>query len=150
MIFDGEFLVVFDSPFEDAQVEFALTRNDSLFQFLRLLDNPSRVFFVHTSEDGIEFFGICFVGGLDSALILRSRIFDEVEYILAIFVVESVAGLHIFHFHCCANVAGTQFIDGGADLTASGIDLSETLFCAFVDVGEVGAGFKSAGHYLEI
>ena len=54
-ILDFELFVVLDSPFQSAQVEFALSRYDCLLEFFRLLNFPSRVFFVHSGEYFAEF-----------------------------------------------------------------------------------------------
>ena len=49
---DGEFLIVLNAPFKCAQMELALTLHKKLLQLLALFDNPCRIFFMHSGEDG--------------------------------------------------------------------------------------------------
>mgnify|MGYP002508506621 CR=1 FL=1 len=69
-------------------MEFSLSGNDSLFQFLRLFDNPCRVFFTHTVQDFHHLFRIRFVNRLNGTAVFRVRIFDKVEFIITSLTIQ--------------------------------------------------------------
>ena len=148
--FYGELLIVLDTPFEGAEVEFSLTFHEGLLELFRLLDEPCGILFVHAGEDAGEFLGVALGEGADGTHILRSRIFDEVELIFAALFIEGVAGADIFQFHGSANVAGLKLVDRIAELTAYGENLSKTFLAAARYILEVGAGFERTAHHLEV
>ena len=125
---DGELVVVFHAPFEGAEVELALAREDGLFQFFGLLHDPCGVFLVHAGEYHVELFGVAFGDGAHGALIFGSGIFYEVELDVAAFLVEGVAGAHVFELDGCADVAGFEAVDGCLYLAAHAVNLGEAFF----------------------
>ena len=63
----GEFLVVLHTPLQRAQVEFSLSVNDRLAQFLALLHHPCRVLLAHLEQGCHHLLRIALVDGLDGA-----------------------------------------------------------------------------------
>ena len=106
-------------------MEFALTGEDGLLEFLGLFDNPCGVFLVHACENLVEFLGVAFGDGSHGALIARGGIFDEVEFPFAAFLVEGVAGADVLEFDGGADITGLEGVDGGLDLAADTVDLGE-------------------------
>ena len=147
---DHEFLVVLDAPLECTQVELTLSFHDSLLQLLRLLNNPSGIFTVHTSEDFAELLGIGLILRLDGTRIFRLGIFDEIEYILTTLVVKSVACLHVLHLNCCTYISCNELINRSLDLSAHAVYLCQTLAVAFCHICEVGSCTECSRHHLEI
>ena len=105
---------------------------------------------MHTGEDSTKFFRISFVERTNSALILRSRILNKVEALFETLFVKSVAGSNVLHLNGSTYIACAEFFNRSLDLTANGINLSETFLRVAVGIVKVGANFKSTLHYLEI
>ena len=147
---DGKFLVVLNTPFQCAQMEFSLTLDECLLELLALLDHPSGILLVHACQDGRQFLTVAFCHRLDGADILWRRVFDEIKLILTSFLVERISCAHVFQFDSCAYVACLKCIDRIAELSAYREDLGETLLSSARGVLKIDSGFKSAAHHFEI
>ncbi len=148
--FDRHLVIVLYAPLECAEMEFTLTFDKGLFQFLALLDDPCRVFFMHTGEYAGKFFRIAFGYGTYGTCEFRIRIFDEVELPVDAFLVERVACTNIFEFYRASDVACPQFFNRISQLAAYSEDLGKTLLSAACGVVEVNSSFERAAHHLEI
>ena len=149
--FDGEFVVVLYTPFEGAEVEFTLTLDNHLLKLFALFPDPCRILLMHTGEDYRKLLGIRLGYRFHGTGILGCRILDEVEFIFAAFLVQSVACVHIFQLHGSTYVTGFQFIGSLTDLSANGVNLCQTLFGALTgNILHVIAGMQGAAHYLEV
>ena len=60
-----QFLIVLKTPFQSAEVEFSLSVNDGLTQFLALLNHPCRIFLTHLHQCSHQFFSISLIDGFD-------------------------------------------------------------------------------------
>ena len=69
LIFDLQLFIILQTPFQRTQVEFTLSVNNSLAQFLGLLYHPSRIFLAHTVQYGHHLFCIGLIHGFDSTRI---------------------------------------------------------------------------------
>ena len=94
-IFDRQFIIILDSPFQCTKMELTLTGNDCLLQFLGLLDYPCRVFLAHTYQDFHHLLGVSLIHRLDSTTIFRIRIFNEVETIITTLSVQCITTANI-------------------------------------------------------
>lgn len=142
--YNREFVVVFDSPFESAEVEFALPAEDGLLEFFALLDLPRGIFLVHAIEDSGQLFGIRFSHGTHGTLVFRRRVFYKIEGVFASLFVESVAGAHVFKLHSRTDIAGLKFVDGFAELTADAENLCKSFLAAAGNVLKVRSGFEGS------
>ena len=149
-VFDLNLLVVFQTPLQRAQVELALTVNDGLAKFFRLLDHPRRVFLTHLHHGSHQFFHFRRVHGLDCTRIFRVRILDEVKFPVDFLRVQRVASLHILQFHGATDVASLQLIDSHAVRTGASVKLTHALLRAAIGVGQVVASLHRTAHHLEI
>ena len=52
---DLNLLVILKTPLQCAEVELTLSVNDGLLQFLRLFNNPCRIFLTHTQDSRHQF-----------------------------------------------------------------------------------------------
>ncbi|OAV74059.1 hypothetical protein Barb7_02497 [Bacteroidales bacterium Barb7] len=149
-VFNGNLVVVFDAPFEGAEVKLALSGEDGLFQFLGLFDNPCRVFFVHAQDDFHHLFGVGFVNRLHGAAVFGVGIFNEVKLVIDAFPVQSVAATHFFQFDGGTYIAGSHF--GHSRTVLSGYDkqLGDAFLRASVGIHQVIAFLYFPRHDLEI
>ncbi len=147
---DGYLVIVFQTPLQRTQMEFSLSANDGLTQFLALLNNPSRILLMHTEKCGHEFFGVCGIDGLDSTGEFRVGILDEIKLPLTILAVERIAGLHILEFHRTTDVAGIELVYWHAVGSSTGIDLPDTLLRTAVCIGQIVSGLDTTAHHLEV
>ena len=145
-----DFLVVFHAPFQGAQVELALTLHEGLLQFLRLFQNPGRVFLRHLLDGGHHLLGVALVLGLDGTDVLGVRIFDEVEAVFTVLAGQRVASAHVFQLHGAADVACHQFFHLDAVGSGTSENLCDALFRATVGVGQIVAFVHLARHHLEV
>ena len=99
-----DFLVVFHTPFQGAQMEFSLAFHESLLQLFRLLDNPCWVFLRHLLNGGYHLFCVGFVLGFDSADVFRIRILDKIEAMLAVFACQRVSCTHVLQLDRTADI----------------------------------------------
>ena len=150
LILNLDLVVVLDVPLEGAQVEFALTRYDGLFEFLALLDQQRGILLVHAVEHGAQLLGLALVQGLDGALELGRGIVDEVKDVLAALLVEGVAAANVFQLHGSADVTCVDLVDSGLVLTTNDVDLSQALLAATVHVGQVSTSLEHTAHHLEV
>ena len=150
-ILDLEFIVVFDTPFESTKVEFALTRNDSLTKFFTLFDNPSWIFFVHTSEDFVEFFFFTISYRFDSATIFWFWILDTREVVFTTFSIESITSASIFKFNSSTDITSYELVNFDTVLTSNAEELRDTFFTTITrDISKVVAFFESTAHNFEV
>ena len=141
---DGEFVVVLYAPFESAEVEFALTFEDGLFELFRHLHFPCGILLMHACKDGRKFFGIALCNGTYGAGIFWCGIFDEIELHVAPFLVEGVAGAYILELDGGTYIAGAKFVDLSLDLAANTEYLGQALAAAAGHVVEIHTGGECA------
>ena len=125
-------LVVLKSPLQRAQVELTLTMDDGLSQFLRLLNNPCRVFLPHLGEGSHKLLHLLLVDSLDRARVLRVGILDEVILIVAVFLVEGVSCLNVLKLNGTTDVAGAKLVNGDTVGSRTSIYLCHALLGATV------------------
>ena len=87
-------------------MEFTLSVNDGLSEFLRLFYYPCRVFLSHLGQSHHEFLHLLFVDSLDGARVFCVRIFDEVVSPVAVLAVEGITSLHVLELHGTADITG--------------------------------------------
>ena len=141
---------VLKTPFQRAEVEFTLSANDGLTQFLRLLYYPCWVFLTHTCQSCHHLLRIALILCLDSARILRIRICEEVEAILAILTIQRVASLDVLQFHSTTDVACYHLVNRDTVGTCRSEYLSDALLRATVGIGEIVTTLYFATHHLEV
>ena len=146
----GNFVKVLQTPFQCAQVEFALAMHQYLAQFLALLHLPSGVLLPHAVEGSHHLFGVGFVGGLDGTGVFWIGVFNEVETVLAVLAIECVAGTHIFEFDCTTDVASLELLNLFARGARAHKYLCHALLRAAVGIGQVVALVHDAAHHLEV
>ena len=148
---DRELVVVLDSPLEGSEVELALALDKHLLEFLALLPDPGGVLLVHAGENDGKLLGVGLVDRLDGTGVLGGRVLDEVELVLAAFLVESVAGVDVLELDGGADVACAELVDALAHLSADDVELGEALLGALAgDVLDIVAGMERATHDLEV
>ena len=132
---DLNLLVVLHAPFESAEMEFTLSVNKNLAEFLALFDLPCRVFLTHLLKGVHHLLGLAFVDSADGTRILGVGIFNEVEAVVAILAVKCITGLDIFELNAAANVAGDEFIYFNTVRSSTSKHLSYAFLAAAVCVG---------------
>ncbi len=147
---NGQLIVVFNSPFERAQVKLALTLYQGLLEFAALFNHPRGVFLMHSGQNLHEFFGVALGNGTDCTRIFGFGIANEVISPVTALLIERIAGAHVLEFDRSADIACTELVDLGADLAAHGINLGNSLLAVARHIVEVGAGFERAAHNLEV
>ena len=145
-----DFVDVFENPLQRAEVELALPVHENLAQLLALFHHPCGIFLTQAREGGHHLFCVGFVDGTDGAGELRVGIFDEVEAVVALFVVERVARAHVFQLHGAADVAGRKLFYFLAVGARAHKELCHAFFRAAVGIGEVVAFAHHTAHHLEI
>ena len=148
--FNLKFFIIFQTPLQRTQMEFSLSVYQCLLQLFRLLDHPCRIFFTHTIQDGHHLFHVRFVHRFDSTGIFRIRIFDKVEFIIAVFTVECIACLHIFQFYGSTNITRLKFFHFHTVTTGYDINLSDTFFRTTVGIQQVITFTNLAAHYFKV
>ena len=141
---------VFQTPFECAQMEFALAVHEHLAQLLALFHHPCRIFLTQTSERSHHLFRFGFVHGADGAGEFGIRIFDEVETMFAALAVERVARAHIFEFHRATNVARGELTHLFAVSTRANEELCHTFLRTAIGILQIVAFFDHTAHHLEV
>ena len=151
LVFDIEFLIVFQTPFQYAEMELSLSVHDGLAELLALLHDPCRILLAHLQQSCHNLFEILRILRFDSTRIFRTRIFYEVElHILVVLAIERVASLHILQLHSTSDVTGFEFVNRDTVASCTSIDLSETLLRATVSIREIVTGFHLTTHHLEV
>ena len=143
-------VVVLQTPLECTQVELTLTADDSLLQFFALLNEPCRIFLMHTCEQCAQFLGFLLVVRTDSAAVLRIGIADGFVLQFAILGVEGVTGASIFQLNRGSDVACANLIYRHADAAVHSVELRDTLLGAAVHVHKVVGSVYGALHNLEV
>ncbi len=105
---------------------------------------------MHTGKNSHQFLGITFSDRTDSPAILRFGITDEIETIIAILGIKSVAGAHILKLDRSSDVAGTELIHLRLNASAHTIELRDTFFRASCHVVKIDTWSKRTRHHLEI
>ena len=77
-------------------------------------------------------------------------IFDEIEAILTVLVVQRVAGLHVFQLHGAADVASHQLVHLDACGACTAEETADTFAAAAIGVLQIVALLHTTGHHLEI
>ena len=145
-----QLFVIFHTPFQCTQMEFSLTMNKNLFQFLGLFNNPSRIFLTHTIQNSHHLFCIGFIYRTDCTGIFRIRIFNEVETVFTILAIQCVTCFHIFQLHGTANITGTQFINLLTVSSCTNEQLSHTFLRTSVSIIQVITFPNDTAHHLEV
>ena len=145
-----KFFIIFKTPFQCTQMELTLTMNKNLLQFLRLFNNPCRVFLTHAVKDSHHLFSISLVFRLDSSCIFRIRILDEIESVFAVLAVQRITGLDIFQLHCTTYITGSQFFHLFTVSTGTNIKLSHTFLRAAVCIIQVITFVNHTTHNLKV
>ncbi|OAV63268.1 hypothetical protein Barb6_03860 [Bacteroidales bacterium Barb6] len=136
-VFNGNLVVIFDAPFEGTEVEFTLSGEDGLFQFLGLFDNPCRVFFVHAQDDFHHLFGVGFVSRLHGTAVFGVGIFNEVKLVIDAFPIQSVAATHFFQLDGGTYIAGCHFRHSRTVLSGYDKQLGDAFLRASVGIHQV-------------
>ncbi len=131
-------------------MQFALAMNKQLAQLLRLLDDPRRVFQVHTRQGLHQLLVVRLVYGRYCPRIFRRRIFHEVELAVIIDRIQRVARAHILQLDATADVARLQLLDLVAVGTRADIERGQMLLRATFGIDQVVALLDRAAHNLEI
>ena len=92
-------------------MELALSLDEGLLEFLRLLEDPCRVFLCHLLDGCYHLLCICLVDGLDGTDIFGVRVLHEVEAVFAVLACKGVARAYVFQFDCAADVASYKFFN---------------------------------------
>ena len=145
-----ELLIIFQTPLQSTKMEFTLSTNNNLTQFLALLNNPSWILLTHLQESSHQFFCILSINSLDSTGIFRIRIFDKVKSPFSILAIQCITGLHIFQFHCTTYIAGIQLFYSYTICTSTGIDLSNAFLAAAISICQVITRLHATTHYLKV
>ena len=145
-----QFLIVLQTPLQRTQMEFALSMHNCLAQFLRLINDPCRIFLTHTVQNSHHLFRIGFVQWFDSTRIFGIRIFNEIKAVLRSLAIQRIAGMHIFQFHSTADVTGYHFFHLDTIGTRTRIDLGDTLLGTTIGIGEIVSLVHFTAHHLEI
>ena len=146
----GNLVEILQTPFEGAQVEFALSVHENLAQFLALLNFPRGVFLTHTGKGGHHLFGVGLVDGTDGARKLGVGIFDKVKAMVAVFAVEGIARAHVLEFDGTADIACHELFHLLTISTCTDKQLGNTFARTAVGVGQVVAFVEHTAHHLKI
>ena len=142
---------VFYSPFESAEVKFALSRQYRLAKLFRPLYDPRRVFGVHTVEYFAELFVFALVLGFDGTTIFRGGVVYFGEYPIDILTIHSITCAYVFELDCGAYIARHHFVDLRTSLSCNGEYLRDTLFAAIAaDIDHIVTTFYLARHHLVV
>ena len=150
LVFHLKFLIIFQTPLQCTQMELSLSVNQCLFQLFRLFNHPCRIFFAHTIQDSHHLFYIRFIHRFDSTGIFRIRIFDKVEFIIAVLTVQCISCFHILQFYSSTDITGLKFFHFHTVTTGYDINLSNTFFRTTVSVQQVIAFTNLATHYFKV
>ena len=131
-------------------MEFALSVNEDLAQFLRLFNYPCGVFLTHACERCHHLFGFAFADGADGAGILRVGVFDKVEAVVAVLGIEGVSGAYVLELYGAADVAGRKLANLFTLCAAAYEDLSHAFLGTAVGIGEFVAFAEHTAHHLEV
>ena len=131
-------------------MELTLTMNNNLAKFLRLFDDPRRVFLAHFRQGCHHLLRLAFIDGLHSTRVFGIRIFNKVKFIVAILSVQRVTRLHILQLNGTTDVAGIQLVDSDTVSTSTGVDCADALLRAAVSICQVVARLDATAHHLKV
>ena len=114
-----QFFVIFQTPLQGTEMKLTLSMHNSLFQFLRLLHFPSRIFLTHTVQYNHHLLYISLIYRLDGTRVFSIRIFNEVKPVFTVFAVQGISSLYIFQFHSTTNISGYQYLREAILITAA-------------------------------
>ena len=98
-----------DAPFHRVQVEFSLTGDNHLFQFLGIFHEERGVFLMNTLQYFGEFFLVARVGGTYGCSETGIRVLDLTEFVMNVFLVQRVAVVRVFQFNGGADISCHHF-----------------------------------------
>ena len=147
---DRQFLIVFQTPFQRAQMELTLSVYQNLTQFFGLLYNPCRIFLTHTIQYRHHLFRIRLINRFDSSCIFRIRILDKVETVFTILSVQRISSLYVFQFHRTTDISRTKFIHLFTVCSCTHIQLGHTFFGTSIRITQVVSFVNHSTHHLKI
>ena len=131
-------------------MELSLAVYNDLAQLLRLLHLPRGILLAHLLQRIHHLLRLALVDRTDGATVFGIGIFDEIEAILTVLVVQRVAGLHVFQLHGATDIAGHQLVHLDARGTCTAEETADTFAAAAIGVLQIVALLHTTGHHLEI
>ena len=145
-----QFFVIFQTPLQGTEMKLTLSMHNSLFQFLRLLHFPSRIFLTHTVQYNHHLLYISLIYRLDGTRVFSIRIFNEVKPVFTVFAVQGISSLYIFQFHSTTNISGYQFLHRNTISSRTNKKLCHTLFRASISISQIVTFVYFSAHHFKI
>jgi len=147
---DGYLLIIFHTPLQRTQMEFPLSVYQYLTQFFALLHYPRRIFLTHTVQGIHHLLSLCLVHSLYRTGIFRIGVFDEVEAILTIFIIQRISRLHILQLHRATDISGHQFFNLDTVGTGTNEQLRHAFLRPAIGIVQIITFMHLTTHHLEI
>ena len=145
-----DFILIFETPFDDIDVLLALGHQDGLLHFLVVFHDDGGILGGNLGKGFAHLLFVLLLGGLDGAAILGSREYDMlVRFVKAGHGQRSV-GLGGTEFHGTTDITGLHLGHFFFLLAGHGVEGADALFLTRLGILEILTFIERSAHHLEV